>query len=44
MTNMERKLEFEKIYKEYYMSELNAMAECFLSEKDKEDNECKFSS
>jgi hypothetical protein len=39
MTNMERKLEFEKIYKEYCMSELNAMAECFLSEKDKEDNE-----
>ena len=39
MTNMERKLEFEKIYKEYCMSDLNAMAECFLSEKEKEDNE-----
>jgi len=39
MTNMERKLELEKIYKEYCISELNAIAECFLSEKDKEDNE-----
>jgi hypothetical protein len=39
MTNMERKLELEKIYKEYCMSDLNAIAECNLSENEKADNE-----
>jgi hypothetical protein len=39
MTNMERKLELEKIYKEYCMSDLNAIAESNLSEDEKADNE-----
>jgi hypothetical protein len=37
--NVELKLKLEKIYKEYCMSDLNAIAECYISDQEKEDNE-----